>query len=57
MLCTHLSKGEEVFLAVSTEEGLLLCAVAGLVLAKLLRVGEALVTLVASEDRISLQKG
>lgn len=55
LLHPHLSEGKEVFLAVRTVEGFLLCAVGGLVLAELIRGGEALVTLVASEDCISLQ--
>lgn len=50
----QLSEGEEVFPAVGAAEGLLLSAVGGLMLAELIRGGEALVTLVASEDRISL---
>ena len=51
----HLSEGKEVLLAVCTKEGFLLCAVGGLVLAELIREGEALVTLIASKDCIGLQ--
>lgn len=50
----QLSKGKEVFSAVQTVEGLLLSAVGGLVLAELIRGGKTLVTLIASEDCISL---
>lgn len=50
----QLSEGKEVLLAVCTKEGFLLCAVGGLVLAELLREGEALVTLIASKDCIGL---
>lgn len=50
----QLSEGIEVFPAVRAAEGLLLCAVGNLMLAELLRGGEALVTLVASEDCIGL---
>lgn len=55
LLQPHLSEGKEVFPAVRTAKGLLLSAVGGLVLAELIRGGEALVTLVASEDCISLK--
>lgn len=57
LLCSHLCKGKEFFVAVSTAEGLLLFAVAGLVLAECLGGGEALVTLVAREHSILLKNG
>lgn len=50
----QLSESKEALLAIRAAEGLLLCAVGGLVLAELLRGGEALVTLVACEECISL---
>lgn len=49
-----LSERKEALLAVRAAEGLLLCAVGSLVLAELLRGGEALVTFIACEECISL---
>lgn len=54
-LYPHLSEGKEAFLTVQAAKRLLLCAVGSLVLAELIRRGEALFTLVASEDYVSLQ--
>lgn len=55
LLCSYLSECKEAILAIRAAEGLLLCAVAGLVLAELLGGREALVTLVTREECISLQ--
>lgn len=52
----HLSEGKEAFPTVRAVEGLLLCAMGGLVLSEVLRYREALVTLITSEDCIRLQK-
>lgn len=55
MLCPHLSEGKEAFPAVRAAERLLLCVVGELVLTELVRGREALVTLVACEDCVTLQ--
>lgn len=54
-LYPHLSEGKEGFLTVHAAKRLLLGAVGSLVLAELIRRGEALVTFVASENYVSLQ--
>lgn len=53
-MLVQLCEGKEAFLAVRAVEGLLFCAVGGLMLAELLRRGEKLLTFVACEDSITL---
>lgn len=53
-MLVQLGEGKEAFLAVRADEGLLLCAVGGLMLAELLGRGEELLTFVACEDSVTL---